>query len=460
MSRPSFVSPVTSAPGRLYWSRQILAALFSFECLVILSAFADAVQFFIPWHPPFPLAIVPAAIAVPIGAAIVWRHGLYLPGMATASAYLMFVAWTIASMGWSPSRVLAKQILMYELTFLLWFIVATSFVVARDRTRVVRMIIVFAIMAVLLSFAGLWISYFHGNFKYTMATAIEGTTNSRAYNRVGYSVAFGSVVLFGIASLSRLWSAKQLLSASLCAVGFLFLLVGGSRGALLSALGGCLFVMLVMNLPSARGRPRLWTSQGIIFVVVVAVAIGLVIIVNAGVELTTLNRALSYLRYLENPEISLRRDRVQYFTSALEHWYSSPWIGLGMAGFNMVDGRGEMPGAHPHNIILEILVNYGVIGLIFFGLFVWTGLRNMSVRRLSTDLVMMIVGAVFFTAFVASMGSQDLIRHDVLMMSIALMTCPPLESPSPARRSSLDTSRRRRAESGSALPVLPKFVRS
>lgn len=409
-----------------------ISLLFSFECLFVLYLYSNSFSFFLAYfqiRPPLDETLLFAALGTPIAAWLIWRDGLYIRALPLLGAYLLFTGWTIISMGWSPSRTLARQTITYELTFLLWALVAAAFVIAPRRERVARCLLLIGLSSTLIAAIG-WMMYFSfGSFKAYMNLALSeaGLGDARAYNRVGYSVAFGSVILFTIASLAKFESLKQTIFTLLFIITSGFLLVSGSRGSFLSALSGFIFVTAVLSAPIGQDRLRLSTNQIFAVILIVAGALGMMIAVSMGMPSETLDRLSAFFFKAQNTDLLFEANRFDYFELAIAHWIENPIFGLGNSGFNLIQGRGELPGNHPHNIILEILANYGIIGFFLFLFFMWTAFRQLSLKRIMSDKLLLACLGLFFVCFVAAQGSQQLIRHDVLMASLGLLLLPAVD---------------------------------
>lgn len=65
-------------------------------------------------------------------------------------------------------------------------------------------------------------------------------------------------------------------------------------------------------------------------------------------------------------EIASSAERSMLMRSALELWIQHPMFGAGNGAFPVLAGLGDQPGYYPHNILLELLVEYGLVGFIWF----------------------------------------------------------------------------------------------
>lgn len=74
------------------------------------------------------------------------------------------------------------------------------------------------------------------------------------------------------------------------------------------------------------------------------------------------------LLWLQDASVIESSDRLELFGQALSIWLSSPSaliIGVGPQHFPLIAGYNEV-GMHPHNWILELLAEYGIVGLAVF----------------------------------------------------------------------------------------------
>lgn len=431
MLRQTSIGDVPASDRPLSPVALLLWTVFSFEFLFALGLSANALKMLLGVSLPVDENILFAVVAAPIALAIVFRRGIYLRALTCLAAYLLFVAWTIFSMGWSPSRALARETVFLELTMLLWSLCAAAFVIAPDRDRVIRFVLSVCLLATSMAAIGLAIYAVHGSFMYYMTASLKamGFGKGRAYLLVGHAVAPGTVAMFTLAIFARLGSLRQILFAAGCLAAFAFLSIAGSRGAFLAAVLGCLTVVAITNLPAARGPLRMSTAQGIAMGLgLVAVAI-LATLVGSGLETTTIRRFATLLKESQNVDVVLERNRFDYYTMAIEYWIDNPLFGLGVAGFSVAEGRGERAGTHPHNIILEILANYGLIGLLLFVFLLWSVLRHLPLQRLARDQLALVLLGMFVVVFAAAMTHEPLARHPALMAMLGLLLLPPATAP-------------------------------
>jgi hypothetical protein len=110
--------------------------------------------------------------------------------------------------------------------------------------------------------------------------------------------------------------------------------------------------------------------------------------------------------------------RIEYYYNAVEMWVSSPLIGSGLSGyFTQYD-------IFPHNIVLEIGAELGLIGVSLFGLFVISGYRSIRSQNESTLGIMLLAIVVF--ALVNASVSSSLPGQRLLFFALGLAVSPTL----------------------------------
>ena len=101
-----------------------------------------------------------------------------------------------------------------------------------------------------------------------------------------------------------------------------------------------------------------------------------------------------------------------FWPAAVRFWLDAPSIGNGFASFSFMFHNGlRSSGAHPHNVVLQIAAELGSVGLVLFGVFVWSGVRHAGLRRLRDDPLMVCVLAYFITAIQKPMFAQGADRR-------------------------------------------------
>lgn len=102
------------------------------------------------------------------------------------------------------------------------------------------------------------------------------------------------------------------------------------------------------------------------------------------------------------------------FSLAINQFLSAPIFG---SYFRLTSGLNM--GEYPHNIILELLLTFGSISIIYF-MFFWSSIKK-AVNSVSVRNEMLPVTLMFFYSFIALMFSSSLIFQTSFWMSIAVL---------------------------------------
>lgn len=429
--------PVSRRPGgwaafRFQHPRWLLVWLVSFETLFGLFLYSNVFQSVLP-PLPVDLTLVFAAASVASAGLIILREGVYVRGLVVVCAVVPFLGWMLFSLGWTPSRVLAKTAIFGNLGINLWALVAGGLVMAHRHDRVQRFLTVLLALATVTAGLGLAIYLLYGSFKYA-----GWQDAGRVYNVWGRAAAMGAVIAFVGAFTARLGSLRQFASAGALALIVTFVLVAGSRSALLVAVLPCLLVFAVYAPWNDSRRLKLPAIYILAVVVLAAVGAAVSIYLANGGDSETLDRFGRLMEQAENPDMVMGPNRFKYYAGALQLWFEAPFMGHGVAGFSMRFLGREVPGTHAHNIFLEILTDLGLIGLALFLSFLVVALRPVGLRRLRGDPAFLCVFLLFVGRFTSAMVGAELAYQQALFAFLGLLAMRPPKAaaplPDPRRR--------------------------
>ena len=407
--------------------------LCSFELVFVLFFFSNQLKL-LPGFPSLPAdeTVVLMALSMPIGLYVIFRQGIYLPGLPIVAAGLALFGWATLSWGWSPSRVLASRTLSYLFTFNLWCLIAGALVLAPSRERVLRFLAFMLFFSMVIAGYRLGVYTVYGTFKFAKAFGDV----KRVYLSWGYAATNGAIIAFGLFLFSRMLSLRQIAAALLFGVSSAFLLVGSGRGPLLGVVIACL-VALASGLPRI-GRERIevprWQLLGLGAVVL---GVGYIVwLAETGTTFATFGRFMKLLEEAENPDVVQGPNRFAYFAAAIRFWLESPIIGNGIASFSLLFSHAEISGTQPHNIILEMLTDLGLVGLALLLWTLWSGLRCVQLPRLRVDGLQLCVLMLLSSRLLAAMISVDISGQQAMFLFLGLLAMrPPPGFAAPSRRS-------------------------
>jgi O-antigen ligase len=173
----------------------------------------------------------------------------------------------------------------------------------------------------------------------------------------GLSLMAGFLPVYLLATFNRLPQVGIRRICLLLAAFVPVLLIGG-RSAVVALFLVLIFWTLANVTSSARHR----------LVTAALIALGTLIGLMSVVLLQRLPLGVQRLLWLQDASVVQSSMRIDLWMQALTVWLSSPQIiliGVGPQRFPLISGYDE-PGMYPHNLIFELLAEYGVIGLVIF----------------------------------------------------------------------------------------------
>lgn len=141
---------------------------------------------------------------------------------------------------------------------------------------------------------------------------------------------------------------------------------------------------------------------GLSFVVFLVLIIGSFIVTNQNEYFVRL------LFFSEYADLKSTSNRFELWAESLKLIESSPFFGIGPNGFRtIVEQYGLEDVWGPHNSILLLLLNYGLIGFIFYGFYIALVLRSLlRIKIENTNYIcVFFCVALFFSMFEPSIGS-------------------------------------------------------
>lgn len=401
-------------------------ALLSFEGLFVLFLYSNTLKYFLPKLPIDETAVL-LAVCVLFFVFLISRRGVPRPGLQLVVVSLAFFGWLALSMLWSPGRVLAIRAVAYNLTFNISCLCIGALLLAADRRRIDRFFTCVLVTGVFLSIHGLWIYAQYGTFRF-----YRGFEGVSAYLLWGFPVATASAISLGYAFASPSRSIRQVVGILLSLLFAIFLLIASGRAPLLSY-AVCAAFPILIAMPRIV-RSRLFVSRIQILAAVGVLSLGgyIAFTIYSGNIPYTVQRFFDLLGYMEYGGTSVRFQRLSYWFNALEYWSRAPLIGNGIASFSSLYlGGYEVAGTQPHNILLEIASELGLVGLTLFAVTLWVALRAIDLERLKQDPLFLASFLMFVGLFgVRAMTSSDLAYQWELFVSLGLLTAAPNARPS------------------------------
>lgn len=397
--------------------RALFDTVFCFEALFALFLYSNNIKYLLPAF-PIDETVVFMAASMPLAAWIVWRNGVRREAIPVLAAAFLFFGWMTLSLLWTPAGGMALRAAAYGVVFDLYCLAVGCLVLAGDRVRLQRFFVWVMGVGTLLSIKGLEIYFTHGSFMF-----YEEFLGTPAYLNwtipLSAAIAAASSLVFNPQARYGQW----LLGCALIGLFLAFALVGGARATLLAAVAALLVPTLLVGPRAGKGALFVPKIQILALLALLALAVYIAYLLASGQITTTLGRFFSLAHYIETKGISLRHERLSYWQQALVFWSWSPLFGHGLGSFSILYSGWEIPGTHPHNILLEILCDLGLVGFTLFAFLLVVALRHIRIARLRSDpLFLAVVMLLLAHLGVLAMVHLELALIWELCLALGLLT--------------------------------------
>lgn len=391
----------------------VLSALFSFETLFILFLFAGRYK----GDPrfagvPVDLTALFFAMSVVVGLYVMARTRM--SGLSNSwrllAVYWLFVLFAAVSILWTPSRGYGAEKVAYLSTLVFWPLAAGALVVAPDRARLVRLGALTVVISLWFAVESL-IVYTSGDTE-AMINALGGN-----YLGLGRAMSLGLVAALALLLFAP---AKPALKTLYGVVLLLFawtLLILGGRGPLIAA-------GVSAMVPLAFGFRRTDTGLSVKRYVapLTIFLLGSGFWIRHMLETDELTSTLERMMLLFNADMGASAGtRLAYWKSALDIFFSRPAFGAGIGGFASLAGFGDSR-AYPHNILLEVASELGVVGVALLVTIVVLAFRKVHVSLASAgDNVRVALIMVLVNTLANAMLSGDISDNRMVFLALGLM---------------------------------------
>lgn len=395
--------------------RRIAATLFSFETAFVLFLFAgrykEDPRF--AWV-PVDLTLLFLLLSIAAGTWVLYkRHFRFrietLQLLGLFGGFLLFCGSTYF---WTPSMVYAIEKLGYLWVLTFWSFVACALVISQSTQRLKRFLLVLTVFSS-------WVVA-----EALLAALSSGITGQQVYALgtrylgLGRIIGLGAaVVLMYAISITRKRGLQFLLfGLFLSHIGML--LVIGGRGPLVAtvlSLGIPVYYGLGVHFQRGSITMRKYLRPMISIFALAVVAV--IFLVPEG-ALTTIAR----LQILTSGDVGASAEaRVEMYSQAIQIWSENPVWGAGIGSWPVLAGWGDQK-MYPHNLVLEVLAEYGIAGLVLLVLPViyafWVFGKSQTPAN---NIFKMTVLVLFANTFINAMLTGDLSDNRILFSMLGLL---------------------------------------
>lgn len=322
---------------------------------------------------------------------------------------IAFVLYALISLTWTVGDLYAHQKALYISTLTLWNLIAGAFIIASDKVRLTRFINLILLFAV-------WIAI-DSTIEYIKNGSDVINLNSN-YLSLGYTLGMGVVicVTYGFISTGSPAKRKLMIILSLYFLFVLFIL--GGRGPLFSTLISLPVPLLFSSKLKQSNKLKLKKYAifiGILFLIIIMICIYLY---SKGLLTATLYRMFLLLE----PRMGTSAGtRIEYYSISEKLWVLKPVFGYGIGAWPILNGLPDM-NYYPHNLVFEILVELGMVGLMLFSLFAISALKGFIKQNSKSDFFLRsIVLMLLVNAFIGAMLSGDINDNRILFILFGLL---------------------------------------
>ena len=380
------------------FSHFIVGALFSFEMFFALFLFAGVFKENprLSWI-PFDLTIVGFLVSVILGLGILFKQywTLNLSTFKKLAFPVLFFLWAILSLKWSNCWEYGgrKALQLFLIGF--WGFAGSALIIGGDENRFKKFCgaILFFSAWMVIEFVGLL----------TSENILEEWDFSSNYLGFGRLVGLSVIVMVGMLIWGRFGRVVKGMLGLVSAFYISILMISGGRGPLLATLAA-MIVPLVRDIRFLKTGLVVKRGVAAFAALLGLVLVGFIKVGNRFFGFTTIDRLWGLL---EAGGGDSAQRRLWFFEKSWDLFFENPLLGHGMGSFGYLIGWGDVR-IYPHNIVLETMVELGLVGLVLLMAVVFSSLKGFSMKLLRLDILSALMIMFLVNSFFNASVSGDL----------------------------------------------------
>lgn len=330
------------------------------------------------------------------------------------SLFLVFLAVALFSYLYSPSEIYALEKLSLLFTLSLWTF-AAPFLLITNRQSLGRFLNSFLLIAILIA------TYVLITYEPSNSGGIGSRIGVDGANTVGLgrTAAMGVVIITMLFLFNKNMSKfKRVFSLAMMVVLLIVLFLTGARMALLS-LVAVLLAFVVFKAFKVE-NDKVYINKKSIKVASSMLVVPLLLLPFY----ESLEFMLTRLTYMFNESgVGSYSQRTELYTIALQMWNGNFFVGDGIGSYTIsFDGVDER--YYPHNIVLEVASELGLVGLAIF--IVWLIAPFVMSNQIKSNHLQITVLLIFIYTFLNTNTTGDLNDNRLMFAFLALMYMHPL----------------------------------
>lgn len=394
--------------------KYLIQSVFSFECLFVLFLFAGKYKNDprLEWV-PIDLTLLFLILSVGSGVFVLHKRGgmFRAPSLRLTGLFSIFLAYAVLSYLWTPSQAYAFEKTGYLAVLTFWPFLACTIIIGYRIERFKR-------FAVILTVLSLWfcIETFLA-FLSSTVTGQQVRALGVSYLAIGRVIGPAALVLLVYGTVITQRTAVQV-AAILIFVGAIvsLLLLGGRGPFLATAIPSLLPIYYGVDLRLPDGK--IFLQKHVLVIASISTIGFLAVYPFVQTEIFSTIKRFSIL--LDTLGQSATK-RLQMYGKAISIWMENPLLGTGIGGWPVLAGWGDKK-MYPHNMILEVLSEFGVVGfVIFMSTFAYALWYFFSGQHIGKNPWKLIILMLFSSKVIISMTSGDLSQNRALFAFLGFL---------------------------------------
>ncbi|WP_157843061.1 O-antigen ligase family protein [Bacillus sp. FJAT-44742] len=304
------------------------------------------------------------------------------------SIFIVFIFYSVLSLFWSLSTDYALEKILHLGTLTLFAFVGSCFVISTNYFRYRKFIMLLLLFSLFISIQTIIFLFNSPN------SSVEILGNNHI--NIGRILGMGAIVTLSILLFKQSNKKQRLVLWFLFLLQISPILYIGSRGPLISLL----LVVALFALWKCFHRKRIKKSFIISssFVLTSIIVILPFIDINF-VNLQAVNRLFGIVSSFQSGDSGSASTRLDFYNHALIAWTNNIFVGNGIGSWPVLYGFGDV-NYYPHNILLEILTELGLIGLVIFFIFISFPVlirRKVRINKIAFSLFLFYLFNAMFT---------------------------------------------------------------
>lgn len=299
--------------------------------------------------------------------------------------YSFFIIWALISIFYSLNKTEALVTFNQYFTVFICFIIIRIFLnqINNGEKFILNLLLVFLVIEICLSLTPILSDLEKNNLVFRSVKYSGATAN---VNITAFSLLYKTPILLYFLNTSNNYIKKGLLSILLFLVVFIISILGSRAsyiGLAVSSLG-LIYYLIICNKDFSYRIKHFFLGFSPLLI---AGLLNLYLLNNKGEDI--ISRASTININTTDGSVD---QRLKYYAHTIEQFAKTPIKGVGIGNwklysidYNKKDINGFIVPYHAHNDFLQILVELGILGIVFYGLFFFFSIKTLFNNKLFPD---------------------------------------------------------------------------